>query len=104
MRHDWEERDDDVAEGATCPIQGCGVLVVAYRPPDFTGRDNADPCEFTCPRCGIVFYSIERRFDFSVDTHGPAFCEGSRLIVRRKEAPDSEHQCMNNVEEKASMS
>jgi hypothetical protein len=53
--HDSEERDDEVMVGATCPIQDCGVLVVAYRPPAFTGRDNADPSEFTCPRCGTDF-------------------------------------------------
>jgi len=56
MLDDWDERDDMVAAGAICPILDCGVLVVAYRPPERTGRDHAKPwLEFTCPRCGISF-------------------------------------------------
>ncbi len=37
----------------------CGALTVAYRPPDRTGRDNAEPWEFTCPRCEIDFTVAE---------------------------------------------
>ena len=55
MPDDWEEHDDVVAVGSSCPIPDCGALVVAYRPPDRTGRDNAEPWAFTCPRCGIDF-------------------------------------------------
>jgi hypothetical protein len=56
MRDDWNERDDVVAAGSICPVPDCGALAVAYRSPDHTVRDNAEPwCEFTCPRCGIDF-------------------------------------------------
>lgn len=46
MAHEWEERDDEVAAGVICPMPDCGALMVAYRPPDRTGRDNAEPWEF----------------------------------------------------------
>jgi hypothetical protein len=56
MPDDWDERDDVVATGSICPILDCGALVVAYCPPDRSGRDNAKSwLEFTCPRCGIGF-------------------------------------------------
>jgi hypothetical protein len=52
----WDERDDVVAAGSICPISDCGALVVAYRPPDRTGRDSARLWwEFICPRCGTDF-------------------------------------------------
>jgi len=55
MPGDWDESDDVVA-GSICPVPDCGALVVAYRPPGRTGRDNARPwCEFTCSRCGTEF-------------------------------------------------
>jgi hypothetical protein len=54
MPHDWEERDE-MAAGTICPVSDCGALAVAYRPLDQTVRDNAEPWEFTCPRCGIDF-------------------------------------------------
>jgi hypothetical protein len=45
-----------VAAGSICPVPLCGELVISYRPPDHTGRDDAKSwCEFTCPRCGIEF-------------------------------------------------
>lgn len=56
MPADWDESDDVVAAGSICPVPDCGALVVSYRPPDRTGRNNAKQwCEFTCPRCGIDF-------------------------------------------------
>jgi hypothetical protein len=33
----------------------CGALVLAYKPADHSGRNRAEPLEFTCPRCGIDF-------------------------------------------------
>jgi hypothetical protein len=60
MPDDWDDRDDVVAAGSICPMLDCGKLVVAYRPPERTGRDNAKPwLEFTCPRCGIDFTVCE---------------------------------------------
>ncbi len=59
MPHEWDERDDEVAAGVICPMLDCGALVVAYRPPDRTGRGNAEPWEFTCPRCDIDFTVAE---------------------------------------------
>jgi len=55
MADDWDEHDDVVAAGSSCPMPDCGALVVACRPPDRTGRDYAEPWGFTCPRCGIDF-------------------------------------------------
>ena len=52
MPDNWDEPDNDVAAGSSCPVPECGALVVAYRPPD---RDHADLWEFICPRCGIDF-------------------------------------------------
>jgi hypothetical protein len=61
----WDERDDVVAAGSICPIPDCGALVVAYRPPDRTGRDHASPWwEFTCPRCGTDFIAPEDELMF----------------------------------------
>jgi hypothetical protein len=56
MLDDSDERDDVVAAGSICPVPDCGALVVSYRPPERTGRDNArSSCEFTCPNCLIDF-------------------------------------------------
>lgn len=51
---DWDEHDDAVAAGASCPLPDCGALAVCYRPSDGMEHDAA-PWEFTCPRCGIDF-------------------------------------------------
>ena len=55
MSHDWDEGDDEVAAGANCPMPDCRALVVSYRSSDNVGRDDAEPWEFTCLRCGIDF-------------------------------------------------
>jgi hypothetical protein len=56
MLGDWDERDDVVAAGSICPVPECGTLVVSYKPPEPTGRDNARSwCQFACPHCGIDF-------------------------------------------------
>jgi hypothetical protein len=56
MLDDWYERDDAVAAGSICPVPDCGALVVSYKAPERTGRDNARSwCEFTCQHCGIDF-------------------------------------------------
>ena len=52
MPDDWDEPDNEVAAGSSCPVPECGALVVAYRPPD---QDHAEMWEFICPRCGIDF-------------------------------------------------
>jgi hypothetical protein len=65
MLDDWDERDEVVAAGSICPVPDCGALVISYRPPDRTGRDNAKSwCEFTCPRCGIDFTVPEEELIF----------------------------------------
>ena len=53
-----------LAAGAICPMPDCGVLAVAYTSPDRTGRDNAEPWEFTCPRCRIDFTVPEEELFF----------------------------------------
>ena len=42
----------------------CGALVVTYTPPDRTGRDNAEPWEFVCGRCGVEFVAPEDELVF----------------------------------------
>lgn len=59
MSHDWDERNDEVAAGANCPMPDCGALALSYRPSDSIVRDDAEPWEFTCPRCGIDFAVFE---------------------------------------------
>ena len=64
MPDDWDEHDDVVAAGSSCPVPDCGALAVACRPPDRTQCDNLKPWEFTCPRCGIVFTVLEDELIF----------------------------------------
>jgi hypothetical protein len=67
VSHDWDERDDEVAAGAKCPTPDCGGLAISYRPSDGVAPEEAEPWEFTCPRCAIdftvrdanlIFYSV----------------------------------------------
>ncbi len=37
MLREWEELDDEVAAGASCPMPECGTLAVAYGPRDGVG-------------------------------------------------------------------
>lgn len=65
MPCDWELSEDDlVAAGTSCPMPDCGTLVVAYRSKDSVGHDNAEPWEFTCPRCGFEFVVPEADLTF----------------------------------------
>ena len=59
MADDWDEHDEVVAAGSSCPMPDCGALVVAYRSADGVERDHSEPWEFTCPRCGIEFTVTE---------------------------------------------
>lgn len=59
MPDDWEQREDLIAAGTRCPMPDCGALTLAYRPTDYGGRDNSEPWEFTCPRCGVEFTVAE---------------------------------------------
>jgi hypothetical protein len=55
MPGNWDEQEDVVAAGASCPIPDCGALAVTYRLTEGVGRADSKPWEFTCPRCGIDF-------------------------------------------------
>jgi hypothetical protein len=56
MVDDCDEHDELVAAGSICPVPDCGALVVSYRPPERTERDDTKSwCGFTCPHCGIDF-------------------------------------------------
>jgi hypothetical protein len=48
-------KKDVFAAGTSCPMPDCGALTLAYRSIGDGGRDNAEPWEFTCPRCGVEF-------------------------------------------------
>jgi len=78
MSHDWEESDDAVVAGATCPMSDCGALVLAYRPPDRRLRDKAAPWEFTCPRCETDFAVPEDELIFQ-SVPKDWLCEGVTL-------------------------
>lgn len=78
MLHEWDESDDEVVAGATCPMSDCGALVLAYRPTDGRGRVKAAPWEFTCPRCGIDFTASEDRLIFQ-SVPKDWLCEGVTL-------------------------
>ena len=64
MAYEWEERDDEVAAGAICPMPDCGALAVAFGAMNVVGRDHPKPWEFTCPRCGIDFVTPEDALTF----------------------------------------
>ena len=55
MADNWDEHAEVVAAGSSCPMPDCGALVVAYRSADGVERDQSEPWEFTCRRCGIEF-------------------------------------------------
>ena len=55
MPHDWEQREDVIAAGTTCPMPDCAALTLTYRSADDVDRLDAEPWEFTCPRCGLEF-------------------------------------------------
>ena len=56
----WQSHDEPEirANGAVCPMPGCGAVVVAYQAADsvndLTARYGGG-CEFTCPQCGFEF-------------------------------------------------
>ena len=65
MPCDLEFSDDVVIAAATaCPMLDCGTLVVAYRSTDSAEHDDAQPWEFTCPRCGFEFVVPEEDLIF----------------------------------------
>jgi hypothetical protein len=79
MLGDWDERDDVVAAGSICPVPDCGALVVSYRPPERTGRDNARSwCEFTW-HCGIDFSVLEDELIFQSRRAQHPFSSNSQL-------------------------
>ena len=45
------------AEAVRCPT--CEALILAYRLTDHGRTDNAEPREFTRPRCGVEFTVAE---------------------------------------------
>lgn len=55
MPDDWEQKEEVIAAGTSCPMPDCGALTVAYRSTDGVRRDHSEHWEFTCPRCGIDF-------------------------------------------------
>ena len=53
MADDGEQREGVIAGCTSCPILDCGALTLAYRSIGNGERDNTEPWEFTCPRCGL---------------------------------------------------
>ena len=64
MPDDWEQRENVIAAGTSCPMPDCGALTLAYRSSGNGERDNTEPWEFTCPRCGIEFTAAGRDLIF----------------------------------------
>jgi hypothetical protein len=50
-----EQRDDLFAAASSCPVQGCGSLVIDYRPAASVRPGHPEDWEFMCSRCGIEF-------------------------------------------------
>jgi hypothetical protein len=56
----WKSHDESEirANGAVCPMPGCGAVVVAYQAinsvNDLSARYGGG-CEFVCPQCGFEF-------------------------------------------------
>ena len=56
--HEWKEEVDLRAFGATCPMRGCGALVITYEPADSINeitQNSGASWEFVCPECGTEF-------------------------------------------------
>ena len=64
MSRDWDEGDDEVAAGANCPMPDCGAMALSYRPSGVVVPEDAEPWEFTCPRCGIDFTASDANLIF----------------------------------------
>jgi ribosomal protein S27AE len=56
MPHEWGKLDDEVvAAAAICPNRECGALVIAFRETYVVRREDVQPWEFACLRCGNDF-------------------------------------------------
>lgn len=64
MADDGEQREGVIAAGTSCPIPDSGALTLAYRSIGNGERDNTEPWEFTCPRCGVEFTAAGRDLIF----------------------------------------
>jgi hypothetical protein len=74
---EWKEEVDLRAFGATCPMPGCGSLVITYEPEDSLNgavHPAGATWEFVCPDCGseftaprgdLLFQSVPREWLFS---------------------------------------
>jgi len=87
MPHEWEELDDEVAAGASCPMPDCGALAVASRATDGVGRDHSEPWEFVCPRCGIDFAIPKDELIFQSVPKGLALGRDSSRVSEHPETP-----------------
>lgn len=59
MADDWQQREDVIAAGTSCPMVDCGALTLAYKSIGDGGRDNTEAWKFACPRCGVEFTVAE---------------------------------------------
>jgi hypothetical protein len=78
---DSREEAELRAHGATCPMPGCGALVVSYEMPTGANevlRPVSSTWEFVCPQCGaeftapkgdLLFQSVPRQWLFSEVCH-----------------------------------
>ncbi len=55
MPRGLEQHDDLVAAASSCPVQGCGSLVIDYRPAASVRPGHPEDWDFICSRCGIEF-------------------------------------------------
>jgi hypothetical protein len=77
MLREWGEEVGLRAFGATCPMPGCGALVVTYEPADSLNemtKLRGAAWEFVCADCGaeftvsradLLFQSVPREWLFS---------------------------------------
>lgn len=71
---EWGEEVGLRGFGATCPMPGCGALVVTYEPADHVTKTGGTVWEFVCAECGaeftvsradLLFQSVPREWLFS---------------------------------------
>lgn len=59
MTEEWNEDNEVLAAGTSCPMAGCGELTVTFRTADKNESNPQEGWEFTCPRCGVEFLALE---------------------------------------------
>jgi hypothetical protein len=63
----WEEHSHSLVAGTSCPVPGCGAIVISYKSIscfDVATRARFLGWEFACPRCGTEFVPPQEELYF----------------------------------------